>query len=171
VAGLAIRTFALYNFKGALSQGAVSKVAVETWTIGELARKAGLRTSAIRFYESVGLLAEPPRASGWRRYDSKTFDRLGVIQAARDLGFRLGEIKTILDGFPEGTPPSARWQELARRKLPEVEAHARQILAMKALLEAGLNCECEAVDECLESRGEACLPAQEIGADLPLGTK
>ena len=71
---------------------------METWTIGELARKAGIRASAIRFYESVGLLAKPPRASGWRRYDSDALGRLGVIQGARDLGFSLGEIKTILTG-------------------------------------------------------------------------
>jgi len=144
---------------------------VETWTIGELARKAGIRASAIRFYESVGLLAKPPRASGWRRYDSDALGRLGVIQGARDLGFSLGEIKTILDGFPDGTPPSARWEALARKKLPEVEAHAQRILAMKTLLEAGLNCNCEDVEECIDSRGEACLPAQEIEANLPLATK
>jgi len=146
-------------------------MAVEAWTIGQLARKAGIRASAIRFYESVGLLAKPPRSSGWRRYDSTMLDRLGVIQAARDLGFSLGEIKTLLDGFPEDTPPSARWEALARKKLPEVDAHAQRILAMKKLLEAGLNCDCEDVEECIDSRGEACLPTQDIEANLPLGTK
>lgn len=155
--GLAIRTHALYNFKSTLSQGVVFEEAMEPWTIGELARRAGIRASAIRFYENVGLLTKPPRVSGWRRYDPATVDRLGVIQTARDLGFSLGEIKTILDGFPEGTPPSARWQAVARKKLPEVEAHAQRILAIKRLLEAGLDCECENVDECIDTRGEACL--------------
>lgn len=116
--------------------------------IGEVARRAGLHTSAIRFYESAGLLPRPQRVSGWRRYDSGVVDRLRVIRAARDLGFALDEIRTLLNGFPTNTPPPARWRSLAQKKLPEVEAMIQRATDMKYLLEAGLRCECVSIEAC-----------------------
>ena len=116
--------------------------------IGEVARRADLHTSAIRYYESVGLLPPPRRASGWRRYDSAVLDHLQVIRAARELGFTLDEIRTLLHGFPTNTPPPARWRALARRKLPEVEATIKRATAMQRLLQAGLRCECVRIEDC-----------------------
>jgi MerR family redox-sensitive transcriptional activator SoxR len=57
--------------------------------IGELAQCLGINTSAIRYYESIGLLPKPPRESGWRKYDPSILDRLRVIHAARKIGFSL----------------------------------------------------------------------------------
>src|SRR5438093_7185495 len=91
-------------------------------TVGELARQAGLRPSAIRYYESAGLLPAPVRVSGWRRYDATVLERLAVIELAKQAGFTLAEIRTLLRGFSPRTSPSKRWQVLARQKLPDVEA-------------------------------------------------
>lgn len=126
--------------------------------IGELAQQAGMRTSAIRFYESVGLLSPPPRESGWRRYDGSVSERLRVIQAAREAGFSLAEIKLLLDGFPKKTNPSKRWKKLAKEKLPEIEQIVQRTLALKFLIEAGMDCNCEDVALCINSKGKACHP-------------
>ena len=131
--------------------------------IGELAEKAGLRTSAIRFYESVGLLPKPPRRSGWQCYDPSILDRLQVIHAARDVGISVAEIRTLLDGFPKGETPSKRWQKLAKRKLPELEATIQRTMALKYLIEAGIDCDCGDIALCINSEGIACRPASKAG--------
>lgn len=122
---------------------------METIAIGEVARRSGLRQSAIRYYEAERLLPAPARASGWRTYPADVVDRLRVIRMARDLGFSLTEIRTLLDGFSNDTPPSVRWQQLARRKLPEVDALLQRAAAIKALLEKGLRCDCVSVQDCI----------------------
>ena len=68
---------------------------------------------------------------------------------ALDLGFSLREIRTLLDGFSADTPPATRWQQLARRKLPEVDALVKRAAAMKQLLEKGLRCDCVTIGDCI----------------------
>jgi MerR family redox-sensitive transcriptional activator SoxR len=64
-------------------------------TISEAARQVGLKASAIRYYERIGLLPRAPRMSGQRRYDTTALYRLAIIQRARQLGFTLSEIRHI----------------------------------------------------------------------------
>jgi MerR family transcriptional regulator, redox-sensitive transcriptional activator SoxR len=129
-----------------------------TLNIGEVARQVGLQTSAIRFYESIGLLQEPARQSGWRKYDPVVLERLKVIHAAREAGFSLEEIRLLLDGFPKTAKASARWRKLAVKKLPELEAIIVRTQALKYLIEAGLDCGCEDIALCINSEGKACRP-------------
>ncbi len=125
---------------------------VESMSIGEVARNTGVRPSALRYYEGVGLLPLPERVNGRRRYDGEllreVLDRLAVVRVAKQAGFTISEIRTLLDGFSEDTPPSERWRILARDKLPEVEALVERALSMKDLLERGLRCECLRLEEC-----------------------
>jgi DNA-binding transcriptional MerR regulator len=79
---------------------------MQTLAIGELARQTGLSQSAIRYYEAEGLLQKPQRSSGWRMYPPDAVDRVRVIQMARALGFTLAEVRTLLLGFSDDTPPS-----------------------------------------------------------------
>lgn len=65
--------------------------------IGEIARRAGLRTSAVRYYERIGLLRPAPRAGGQRRYDPSALHRLSAIRLAQRAGFSLEEIKRLFD--------------------------------------------------------------------------
>lgn len=119
-----------------------------TWLIGDVARRAGIKPSAIRYYERIGLLPEAERVSGWRRYDESALDRLAVIELAQRAGFTLAEIRTLLNGFSPDTAPSARWQELARKKIPEVDEFITRAGGMKRLLEEGLDCECLSLEQC-----------------------
>ena len=125
---------------------------MESMSIGEVAGRAGVRPSALRYYESVGLLPLPERANGRRRYDGdllrEVLDRLAVVRVAQQAGFTISEIRTLLDGFSEDTTPSERWRILAQDKLPEVEALVERALSMKDLLERGLRCECLRLEEC-----------------------
>lgn len=118
-------------------------------TIGEVARMAGVRPSALRYYESVGVLPAPERVNGRRRYEAGVLEVLKVVRFARGAGFSIAEIRTFLHGFPEGTPPSERWRWLAREKLPDVEALIERALGTKRVLERGLACGCERVEDCI----------------------
>ena len=122
-------------------------------TIGAVARRAGLRPSALRYYEDAGVLPSPARANGRRRYDTDVFDRLATIRLAQAAGFTIAEIRTFLHGFAPDTPPRERWRELAARKLPAVDAQIARLQGMRAILEAGLRCECLALAECARLLG------------------
>lgn len=117
-------------------------------TIGEVARRAGLRPSAIRYYEAIGLLPEPLRVSGWRRYGETVFIRLAIIDLAQQAGFSLDEIRKLLHGFSTRARPFERWAALARKKLPDVEALIARAHAMKRLLTQGMECGCPRIQEC-----------------------
>src|SRR5215469_18194404 len=91
-------------------------------TISEVARQAGIRASAIRYYESVGLLPLPQRVSGQRRYHAEILRRLAFIQTAQAVGFSVAEMQTLLHELDGKAPLSARWQSLAKRKMAEVDA-------------------------------------------------
>ena len=120
----------------------------QTLTIGEVARRAGLRRSAIRYYESIGLLPHPPRVSGQRCYEENVFKRLAIIDVAQRAGLSLDEARTLLDGFSPTTPPGARWRKLAEQKLPEIEQLIARAITMKRVLERGAQCECVCFEDC-----------------------
>lgn len=122
---------------------------MDAMPIREVARQTGLTQSTIRYYEAEGLLPAPSRKSGWRAFAPDVVGRLRVIRMARDLGFSLDDIRTLLDGFDPATPPPVRWQQLAQRKLPEIDALAQRARAMKQLLEKGLRCDCVSVEDCV----------------------
>ena len=121
-------------------------------SIGEVAQRARVRPSALRYYEGVGLLPPPERENGRRRYDGEVLrevlDRLAVVRVAQQAGFTISEIRTLLDGFSEDILPSERWRVLAREKLTEVDALIERALSMKDLLERGLRCECLRLEDC-----------------------
>jgi MerR family redox-sensitive transcriptional activator SoxR len=116
-----------------------------TLTIGQVAQRAGLNASAIRFYEAEGLLPEPARVGGQRRYREDTLARLGVIDVAKRAGFSLDDIRILLDG---GGPAHQQLQSLARRKLPEVDELIARAQRVRGWLEAATDCDCETLDVC-----------------------
>jgi MerR family redox-sensitive transcriptional activator SoxR len=118
------------------------------WSIGEVARRAGLKRSAIRYYEQIGLLPEAERVAGQRRYDATVLMRLSIIDVAQRAGFTLAEIRTLLEGFAPKAPPSERWQALAQQKLSDVDALIERANGMKRLLKEGLECGCPSLEEC-----------------------
>ena len=116
--------------------------------IGDVARQAGIPTSALRYYESIGLLPAATRSRGWRQYPPDVLERLVVIRAGRQLGFSLEDLRTLLHGYSPDTPPPARWRALAARKLPEIETLIQRAQALKKLLQTGANCECVRIEDC-----------------------
>jgi MerR family transcriptional regulator, redox-sensitive transcriptional activator SoxR len=121
---------------------------MEELAIGEVARRAGIRPSALRYYESIGLLPAPRRVNGRRRYDESTVQMLKVVQLAQQAGFTVAEIQTLLHGFAPDTPPAARWQPLAQQKIAELDALIVRAQQMKHILENGLNCGCLRIEDC-----------------------
>ena len=117
--------------------------------IGELARRAGQNASAIRYYETVGLLAAPYRTGGQRRYPDETLDRVLLIRFASDMGFTLGEIRLFLNGVRENTPIGPRWKKLAHRKIQEIEESIRRSRRLKLLLAHLLHCRCVSLRICI----------------------
>jgi MerR family transcriptional regulator, redox-sensitive transcriptional activator SoxR len=117
-----------------------------TLTIGDVARRAGLNTSAIRYYESVGVLPEPERVAGQRRYTEETVRRLEVLDVAKRAGFTLDEARLLL--ADDDHPAHEQIRALAERKLPEVEALIARANAMRDWLTAATSCTCETLDVC-----------------------
>src|ERR1041384_5314630 len=117
-------------------------------TIGEVAKRAGVRASAIRFYEKAGLLPEPVRSGGQRRYGSAILERLTLLEFAKKCGFTLAEARALFDDFPATAPVGPRLEAHAARKLAELEALGRRIGEMKDRIERGLACRCEDLGEC-----------------------
>lgn len=86
--------------------------------IGELAQRASLNASAIRYYEKLGLLAPPHRSGGQRWYSPDALDRVLLILFAGEMGFSLPEIKLFLSGLRDDTPVGPRWKKLETKKSP-----------------------------------------------------
>ena len=118
--------------------------------IGELAGRAGLNPSALRYYEKRGILSPPHRSSGQRRYPKEALDRVLLVRFATDMGFSLPEIKLFLNGLRDGTPVGPRWRKLADRKLREVEDVLKRTRRLKSLLEHLLQCRCPSLQVCVE---------------------
>jgi MerR family transcriptional regulator, redox-sensitive transcriptional activator SoxR len=118
------------------------------FAIGEVARRAGIAASAIRYYERQGLVPRADRRGGKRVYDEDILDRLALIQLAKSAGFRVAEIQTLLRGFGLRTPPGPRWRALAERKVAELEARSAEVERMKRVLEVVARCECPTLGDC-----------------------
>jgi MerR family redox-sensitive transcriptional activator SoxR len=117
-------------------------------TIGEVARKAGLQTSAIRYYEKIGLLPKTQRIGGQRRYETSVLNYLEVINVAKRAGFRMDEIRHLFHGFGRGIPAFHRWQVLARRKIAEMDDLIARAKKMKLLLQKADRCKCLDLEDC-----------------------
>ena len=128
-------------------------------TIGEVARRAGVATSQIRYYERIGLLPEPERLSGQRRYDTDVLGKLGFIGVAQSAGFKLREIKQLIAGVDTPDGMAAQMRSLSTQKLDEVEALLERTKAMKGWLEVAQQCGCASPSEC------TLFPAGEEQAD------
>jgi MerR family redox-sensitive transcriptional activator SoxR len=124
-------------------------------SIGEVAKRTGIRTSALRYYEEAGILPTPARVSGQRRYDADTIRRIDVLRFAQQAGFTLREIRILFHGFTADTPLSARWQSLAHAKLRELDLLAKRIRKMRRALGLGLKCGCTRVEDCVLSPADA----------------
>jgi MerR family redox-sensitive transcriptional activator SoxR len=119
-----------------------------TLSIGEVADRAGITSSAIRYYERNGLLPQAERVGGQRRFGEETVQRLGIIDVAKQAGFSLDEVRVLLTSIDEGAPAHEQLQALAARKLPEVEVLIERAEKMRDWLTAARGCGCEDLEGC-----------------------
>jgi DNA-binding transcriptional MerR regulator len=106
-------------------------------TIGELASRTGVATSALRYYEELGLMTPARRIAGQRRYGTPAVEVAGMILLLRDVGFTLAETKALMAS--RSRSPDA-WRELARHKLAELDQRITQAQVARVALQHALNC-------------------------------
>lgn len=119
-------------------------------TIGQVAERAGLRTSRIRFYERVGVLPLPERVSGQRRYRADVLHRLSIVDVAQRAGLTLEEIAPLTGPADHGAGADAgrHIRDLAAEKLPRIDALIARARAVRQWLEVARSCDCATVDVC-----------------------
>jgi MerR family redox-sensitive transcriptional activator SoxR len=125
-------------------------------TIGEVARRSGVRPSAVRYYESVGLLRAPRRVNGRRLFDADVVRLLGTVRFAQQAGFTVAEIRALFHGFGADVPPSARWHQLAESKLAQLDALVARAERMRRALSAAMRCGCLRIEDCESDAVDGC---------------
>ncbi|NJO32206.1 MAG: MerR family transcriptional regulator [Rhodospirillales bacterium] len=113
-----------------------------TLSIGQVASRASVRASTIRYYESEGLLPKPARKGGRRIYDASVLDHLLFVRLALRTGFRIGEIKPMVLGLSPSARPGERWRAVASKKLAELQQDIERLQSRKRLLENLATCQC-----------------------------
>ncbi|AZG13003.1 MULTISPECIES: Cu(I)-responsive transcriptional regulator [Cupriavidus] len=105
--------------------------------IGEAADASGVSAKMIRHYESIGLVAAPPRTEGgYRRYDDRAVHTLRFVRRARNLGFSLDEIRNLLSLWQDRGRASADVKALTLRHVADLEVKIAELAAMRDTLRA-----------------------------------
>lgn len=110
-------------------------------SITEVGEATGLNSSALRYYESAGLISPKARIGGRRHYDPAVFQRLAVIGLLQEAGFTIGEIAEVIS-------KKRAWRDLAARKLEDIDAHLERVEATREFLQAALDCGCSGLETC-----------------------
>lgn len=120
------------------------------FSIGVVAERTGVKVPTIRYYEQIGLLPRPPRSDGnRRRYDAHDVKRLAFIRHARDLGFDIDHIRTLLTLQANPRQPCAEADAIARDRLADVERRIAALNALKVELEQMIGgCSHSCVEDC-----------------------
>ena len=124
---------------------------MSAFRIGEVAKQAGVTVEAIRFYESQALIPEPPRtASGYRQYPVETIQRVRFIQRAKELGFSLKDIHTLLTLRNDPNTTCSDIKARALQKIVEVDEKTLDLARIRhALTDLVAQCDAEAdLSEC-----------------------
>lgn len=123
--------------------------AVTMLTIGQLAARTGLSVSAIRFYESRGLVAPERNAGGQRRFKRADIRRLSFVLIAQRLGFTLLEIEARLAELPAGRTPNQRdWTRLSQSFRETLDGRIASMQRLRARLDGCIGCGCLSLKKC-----------------------
>lgn len=125
-------------------------------TIGEVAMRADIATSALRFYEQNGLVSSERTAAGHRRYHSDVLRRLGFIRTAQRVGLSLEEIRGILSSLPDERTPTAKdWDRLAKSWRPRLDEQIELLTKLRNELDECIGCGCLSLKVCkLQNPGD-----------------
>ncbi len=118
-------------------------------TIGDLAGRTGLAVSAIRFYETHGIVHPVRNAGGHRRYGKHDLRRLSVAMAAQRLGFSLAEIAAEMADLPDHKAPTrAHWTRMARTFRARIDRRIAALESLRENLDGCIGCGCLSLDRC-----------------------
>jgi MerR family transcriptional regulator, redox-sensitive transcriptional activator SoxR len=122
-------------------------------SISEVTTQTGIRPSALRYYEEIGLVRPARRVGGRRHYDESVLQRLALIQTGQQAGFTLAEMGMLLNNVLDADSARPEWHVLVDRKLAEMEATLRHIENMKRLLVDIMDCDDAMLAECIVLKG------------------
>ncbi len=123
--------------------------AVRLFTVGEVAARAGVATSALRYYEDEGLITSARNAAGHRRYHADVLRRVAFVRTAQLVGLSLAEIRHALSSLPDGRTPNARdWAVLARAWRPQLDERIDVLTRMRDQLDTCIGCGCLSLGSC-----------------------
>jgi len=118
-------------------------------TIGEVASRSGVATSALRFYEEQGLIVSRRTPGNQRRYERPVLRRIAVIQAGRAAGIPLEQIRATLATLPAHRTPTRRdWQKLSRGWREDIDQRIATLEALRDRLTTCIGCGCLSIDAC-----------------------
>ena len=118
-------------------------------TIGEVAERAGIATSALRFYEREGLVEAERSEGGQRRYPRDVLRRIAFIRAAQRVGLTLDDIRAALASLPDQrTPTAADWARLSKSWRPLLDARIAELERMRDNLASCIGCGCLSLKSC-----------------------
>ncbi|MBI3348883.1 MAG: redox-sensitive transcriptional activator SoxR [Burkholderiales bacterium] len=136
-------------------------------TIGQLARRAGVATSALRFYEAQGLLAGSRSTGGHRQYPRHALRRVAFIRAAQTVGLTLPQIKAALATLPDGrTPTKADWTRLSASWAPLLDARIAALQQLRERLTGCIGCGCLSLKACALYNPQDKVAGEGAGARL-----
>ena len=121
----------------------------DLFTVSEIARRSGFAASAIRFYESQGLITGTRTAGGQRRFERQMLRRLAFIKAARNVGLTLDEVSDALATLPDGrTPTRADWGRLSKTWRARLDDQIAGLIALRDNLDSCIGCGCLSLKRC-----------------------
>ena len=134
-------------------------------SIGDVARRAGVAASALRYYERVGLVSSVRTAGGTRRYPRSVLRRLAFVRAAQNVGLSLEEIRDALATLPDGrTPTAADWGRLSRGWRARLDQQIDGLIALREGLSSCIGCGCLSLRRCALSNPDDTAGATGSGA-------
>ncbi|MFC9787909.1 redox-sensitive transcriptional activator SoxR [Rhodococcus sp. NPDC127528] len=138
-------------------------------TVGEVTRRSGLAASALRYYESEGLIESTRTSGNQRRYQRSVLRRIAFIRAARSIGLRLDEISEVLADLPGGrTPTRADWTRVSRHWRTRLDEQIEALVALRDGLDSCIGCGCLSLATCaLSNPGDAAASYGPGAAFLP----
>ncbi len=151
---------------------AMPKAANQIMSIGDLADRTGLAVSAIRFYETKGLVTPERNRGGQRRYLRSDIRRLSFVQVAQQLGFSLEDIRAALASLPSGrTPTQKDWEKISRGFGANLDDRIARMTRLRDYLEGCIGCGCLSMKKCALVNPEDGLKKFGPGARAVLGDK
>ncbi|GAB3153329.1 redox-sensitive transcriptional activator SoxR [Micromonospora sonneratiae] len=135
------------------------KAPTDLLTVGEVARRAGIATSAVRFYEDRGLITSERTAGNQRRYRRHVLRRISLILVAKRMGIPLSEVTEVFAALPDDRMPAKRdWERISRRWAGHLQARRREIEELEREITGCIGCGCLSLQRC-----RVLNPADELG--------